>query len=98
MTYTKTDRQVFTCERCETELDQYQHFCPCGQFSHESFKADERPPECRFFENDAACGADSEWVVFALGDMKPMCDKHKDDMVENCVGKVEAVRWDAEPQ
>ena len=94
----RTEPEVFTCESCGAALEQYQHSCSCGTFSNESFRADNRPPECRFFENDAACGADAEWVVFALGDMKPMCGLHKNNMEENCVGKVEAVRWDAETE
>lgn len=85
---------VFTCGSCGAALEQYQHMCACGTFSHESFNAPARPPECLFFENDAYCGVDSEWVVFALGDIKPMCEPHKNGMVENCVGKVDVVRWD----
>ncbi len=88
MTDTQTDRQVLTCERCGTELEQYQHFCTCGQFSQESFATDERPPECEFFEDDKACGEDSEWFVFTQ-QIKPMCNSHLDAMRKNYRGRIE---------
>ena len=94
--FTVEEPVVFTCGNCGVALEQYQNMCACGTFIHESFNADERPPECLFFENDAYCGADSEWVVFALGDIKPMCERHKNDMIENCASKVEFIRWNDE--
>ena len=88
MTDTQTDRQVFSCNSCGTELEQYQHFCTCGQFSQESFAADERSPECEFFEDDKACGEDSEWFVFTQ-QIKPMCNSHLGAMRKNYRGRIE---------
>ena len=74
---------VYTCDSCGAALAQYQHVCNCGAFHKESFDADDRPPECEFFENDKHCGDDSAWFVFTASTIRAMCDRHNNDVVKN---------------